>query len=110
MPCEATWHKAQLLGDTQSLPAHSVLCVAAAAPVQFPEVFWDNSIDYFGITQPPGEDSRGRCFMFWNLARFNNSAPLLAALVSGRSARAAEGGDAQELQQHMLEVWHSHVC
>lgn len=48
--------------------------------------------------------------MFWNLARFNNSAPLLAALVSGRSARAAEGGDAQELQQHMLEVWHGHVC
>lgn len=61
-------------------------------------------MDFFGITQDPGEDTRGRCFMFWNLARFNEGAPLLAALVSGRAARAAEGADTQELQQRMLEV------
>jgi lysine-specific histone demethylase 1 len=72
--------------------------------MQFPEVFWDSEVDYFGITQPPGEDTRGRCFMFWNLARFNDGAPLLAALVSGPSARAAEGADTEELQQHMLQV------
>jgi hypothetical protein len=42
--------------------------------------------------------------MFWNLARFNNGAPLLAALVSGPSARAAEGADTEELQHHMLQV------
>lgn len=72
--------------------------------LQFPEVFWDSSVDFFGITQDPGEDTRGRCFMFWNLARFNEGAPLLAALVSGRAARAAEGADTLELQQHMLEV------
>lgn len=72
--------------------------------MQFPEVFWDSSVDYFGITQPPGEDTRGRCFMFWNLGRFNNGAPLLAALVSGRAARAAEDAGTEELQQHMLQV------
>jgi hypothetical protein len=81
-----------------------VCLVLCCCSLQFPEVFWDSSIDYFGVTQPPGEDTRGRCFMFWNLARFNDGAPLLAALVSGRSARAAEGADTQELQQHMLEV------
>jgi hypothetical protein len=78
--------------------------VLRTALLQFPEVFWDSSVDYFGITQPPGEDTRGRCFMFWNLARFNDGAPLLAALVSGRSAAAAEAPDTQELQEHMLQV------
>jgi len=52
--------------------------------LQFPHVFWED-VDYFGITQPGGEEERGRCFMFWNLARFNQGLPLLTSLVSGRS-------------------------
>lgn len=63
-------------------------------------------MNYFGITQPPGEDTRGRSFMFWNLAGFNGGTPLLAALVSGRAARDAEEDDStQGLTQHTLQVW-----
>lgn len=67
-------------------------------------MFWDPAIDYFGIAQPPGPDTRGRCFMFWNLARFNPDAPLLAALVSGAAAREAEGAPSEELAAHAVQV------
>lgn len=70
--------------------------------LQFPEVFWDD-VDYFGITQPAGPDTRGRCFMFWNLARFTG-VPLLTSLASGQSAEAAEDTPPEELVQHMLQV------
>lgn len=80
------------------------LCVPCCG-LQFPEVFWDPAVNYFGITQPPGEDKRGRSFMFWNLAGFNGGIPLLAALVSGRAARGAEEDDnTQGLTQHTLQV------
>jgi hypothetical protein len=73
-------------------------------------VFWEPDVDFFGVTQQGGEATRGRCFMFWNLARFNGGVPLLASLVSGRSARDAEGADPEEVQEHMLTVrrveWH----
>lgn len=71
--------------------------------LQFPEVFWDD-VDYFGITQPGGPEGRGRCFMYWNLARFNGGVPLLTSLVSGISARAAEEASVEEQQEHMLQV------
>lgn len=66
-------------------------------------MFWDD-VDYFGVTQPGGEERRGRCFMFWNLARFNGGKPLLTSLVSGKAARAAETDSTQELQEHVLAV------
>jgi lysine-specific histone demethylase 1 len=67
-------------------------------------VFWDSEVDYFGVTQPAGPSTRGRCFMFWNLARFNGGVPLLAGLVAGAAARAAEQDSQEELVQHMLQV------
>jgi hypothetical protein len=40
---------------------------------------------------------RGRCFMFWNLHRFSG-APVVGTLLSGASARAAEGESDAALQ------------
>jgi hypothetical protein len=42
--------------------------------------------------------------MFWNLARFNAGVPLLAGLVAGAAARAAEQDSQEELVEHMLQV------
>ncbi|CAA2975763.1 lysine-specific histone demethylase 1 homolog 3 [Olea europaea subsp. europaea] len=52
--------------------------------LEFPEVFWDDSIDYFGATAED-TDHRGRCFMFWNVKK-TVGAPVLIALVVGKAA------------------------
>jgi monoamine oxidase len=52
--------------------------------LEFPEVFWDDSVDYFGATAEE-TDLRGRCFMFWNL-RKTVGAPVLIALLVGKAA------------------------
>ncbi|XP_062201491.1 lysine-specific histone demethylase 1 homolog 3-like [Phragmites australis] len=52
--------------------------------LEFPEVFWDDNVDYFGATAEE-TDLRGRCFMFWNL-RKTVGAPVLIALVVGKAA------------------------
>eukprot|EP00878_Enallax_costatus_P019801 GHUV01020904.1.p1 GENE.GHUV01020904.1~~GHUV01020904.1.p1 ORF type:complete len:1234 (+),score=527.47 GHUV01020904.1:96-3797(+) len=70
--------------------------------LQFAEVFWED-VDYFGITQPAGPDTRGRCFMFWNLAQITG-APLLTALVSGRAAQTAEHTSQSNMVQHTLQA------
>ena len=33
--------------------------------LEFPSVFWDDSVDYFGAAGEPTEAERGRCFMWW---------------------------------------------
>jgi hypothetical protein len=53
--------------------------------LEFPEAFWSDSADFFGAALPGGPDTRGACFMFWNLARISGK-PVLAALVSGAAA------------------------
>lgn len=73
--------------------------------LQFDHVFWDDSVDFFGVT-PPGdvsttEENRGECFMFWNLHRFSK-APILAALVSGKAARAFEGASPERLTEKAM--------
>lgn len=52
--------------------------------LEFPEVFWDDTVDYFGAT---AEDTieRGHCFMFWNVKK-TVGAPVLIALVVGKAA------------------------
>ncbi|KAL8166101.1 hypothetical protein V2J09_007600 [Rumex salicifolius] len=52
--------------------------------LEFPEVFWDDNVDYFGAT---AEDTieRGHCFMFWNIKK-TVGAPVLIALVVGKAA------------------------
>ena len=63
--------------------------------LEFPEdsaVFWDDSVDYFGVTdvndvslRDDGScDTRGKCFMFWNVHRYTSgAAKVLGALVVG---------------------------
>ncbi|KAK2660660.1 hypothetical protein Ddye_007193 [Dipteronia dyeriana] len=52
--------------------------------LEFPEVFWDDTVDYFGATAEE-TDWRGQCFMFWNI-RKTVGAPVLIALVVGKAA------------------------
>ncbi|CAN0906448.1 Lysine-specific histone demethylase 1 homolog 3 [Linum grandiflorum] len=52
--------------------------------LEFERVFWDDSVDYFGATAED-TDSRGDCFMFWNV-RKTVGAPVLIALVVGKAA------------------------
>lgn len=52
--------------------------------LEFPEVFWDDNVDYFGATAEE-TDLRGRCFMFWNI-RKTVGAPVLIALLVGKAA------------------------
>ena len=53
--------------------------------MEFPEAFWEGSVDYFGAAVPGGPAARGRCFMFWNLQRFAQK-PVLTAVVAGAAA------------------------
>ena len=57
--------------------------------LQFDEPFWDDSIDFFGVAKGKSEETRGLCFMFWNINRFSGI-PILAALVSGEAVHASE--------------------
>ena len=59
--------------------------------LEFSEAFWDDSVDYFGCAAGEAGESatRGRMFMFWNLAPVTGK-PVLAALVAGEAAEAAE--------------------
>ncbi|KAF0929951.1 hypothetical protein E2562_027081 [Oryza meyeriana var. granulata] len=52
--------------------------------LEFPEVFWDDNVDYFGATSEE-TDLRGQCFMFWNLKK-TVGAPVLIALLVGKAA------------------------
>lgn len=52
--------------------------------LEFQEVFWDDSVDYFGATAEE-TNQRGQCFMFWNLKK-TVGAPVLVALVVGKAA------------------------
>lgn len=56
--------------------------------LHFSEVFWPAEEDYFGITAERS-DIRGENFLFWNIHRCTG-APLLLALVAGKSALPIE--------------------
>jgi hypothetical protein len=53
--------------------------------LQFPNVFWDDSADYFGAAQEVGSATRGRCCTFWNVHRWA-AKPLLIGLFIGAAA------------------------
>ena len=59
--------------------------------LEFSTKFWDDSVDYFGCASGESGESetRGRAFMFWNLAPVTGK-PVLAALVAGEAAEIAE--------------------
>ncbi|KAL3372199.1 hypothetical protein AABB24_008644 [Solanum stoloniferum] len=70
--------------------------------LEFPEVFWDDSIDYFGATAED-TDERGRCFMFWNVKK-TVGAPVLIALVVGKAAIDGQEMSSDDHVKHSLLV------
>ncbi|XP_060199780.1 lysine-specific histone demethylase 1 homolog 3 [Lycium barbarum] len=70
--------------------------------LEFPEVFWDDSIDYFGATAEE-TDQRGRCFMFWNVKK-TVGAPVLIALVVGKAAIDGQEMNSSDHVKHSLLV------
>ncbi|KAA0065180.1 lysine-specific histone demethylase 1-like protein 3 [Cucumis melo var. makuwa] len=70
--------------------------------LEFPEVFWDDSVDYFGAT---AEETkwRGQCFMFWNV-RKTVGAPVLIALVVGQAAVERQYMSSSDNVSHALMV------
>ncbi|XP_075082216.1 lysine-specific histone demethylase 1 homolog 3 isoform X1 [Nicotiana tabacum] len=70
--------------------------------LEFPEVFWDDSIDYFGATAEE-TDQRGRCFMFWNVKK-TVGAPVLIALVVGKAAIDGQEMSSSDHVKHSLLV------
>ncbi|KOM34789.1 hypothetical protein LR48_Vigan02g093900 [Vigna angularis] len=51
--------------------------------LEFPSVFWDDTVEHFGAT-PEERNSRGHCFMFWNVRKTVGD-PVLIALVVCRN-------------------------
>ncbi|KAK2978618.1 hypothetical protein RJ640_020928 [Escallonia rubra] len=70
--------------------------------LEFPDVFWDDSVDYFGATAEE-TNQRGLCFMFWNV-RKTVGAPVLIALVVGKAAIDGESMDSSFHVNHALSV------
>ena len=71
--------------------------------LQFDQVFWDDSVDFFGAARGMTEETRGCCFMFWNIHRFSGT-PILAALVSGKAAHVNEAVSEAELKTSAMET------
>ncbi|XP_021284101.1 lysine-specific histone demethylase 1 homolog 3 isoform X1 [Herrania umbratica] len=70
--------------------------------LEFPEVFWDDTVDYFGVTAEE-TDSRGHCFMFWNV-RKTVGAPVLIALVAGKAAIDGQSMSSSDHVNHAVIV------
>ncbi|KAJ6736349.1 LYSINE-SPECIFIC HISTONE DEMETHYLASE 1-like protein 3 [Salix viminalis] len=70
--------------------------------LEFPDVFWDDSVDYFGATAEE-TDRRGHCFMFWNVKK-TAGAPVLIALVVGKAAIDGQRMSSSDHVSHALIV------
>ncbi|XP_050213868.1 lysine-specific histone demethylase 1 homolog 3 isoform X2 [Mercurialis annua] len=70
--------------------------------LEFPEVFWDDSVDYFGATAEE-MDKRGHSFMFWNVKK-TVGAPVLIALVVGKAAVDGQKMSSSDHVSHALMV------
>lgn len=70
--------------------------------LEFPLVFWDDTVDYFGATAEE-TDRRGQCFMFWNVKK-TVGAPVLIALVVGKAAIDGQQLSDSEHVNHALMV------
>ncbi|XP_027329810.1 lysine-specific histone demethylase 1 homolog 3 isoform X2 [Abrus precatorius] len=70
--------------------------------LEFPSVFWDDAVDYFGATAEERR-KRGHCFMFWNV-RKTVGAPVLIALVVGRAAIDGQSLSSSDHVNHALKV------
>ncbi|XP_024033073.1 LOW QUALITY PROTEIN: lysine-specific histone demethylase 1 homolog 3 [Morus notabilis] len=70
--------------------------------LEFPDVFWDDSVDYFGATAEE-TDRRGQCFMFWNVKK-TVGAPVLIALLVGKAAIDGQNMFSSDHVNHALVV------
>lgn len=70
--------------------------------LEFPDVFWDDSVDYFGATAEE-TDRRGQCFMFWNVKK-TVGAPVLIALLVGKAAIDGQNMSSSDHVYHALVV------
>ncbi|KAL5780617.1 hypothetical protein ACOSQ2_011354 [Xanthoceras sorbifolium] len=70
--------------------------------LEFPDVFWDDTVDYFGATAEE-TDWRGQCFMFWNV-RKTVGAPVLIALVVGKAAIDGQNMSSCDHVDHAVTV------
>ncbi|KAL5557928.1 hypothetical protein UlMin_034139 [Ulmus minor] len=70
--------------------------------LEFPDVFWDDSVDYFGATAEE-TNRRGQCFMFWNV-RKTVGAPVLIALLVGKAAIDGQNMSSSDHVNHALLV------
>ncbi|XP_010919153.1 lysine-specific histone demethylase 1 homolog 3 [Elaeis guineensis] len=70
--------------------------------LEFPKVFWDDTVDYFGATAEE-TSRRGQCFMFWNV-RKTVGAPVLIALVVGKAAIDGQCMNTSDHVNHALMV------
>ncbi|KAI4336814.1 hypothetical protein L6164_015294 [Bauhinia variegata] len=70
--------------------------------MEFPNVFWDDTVDYFGATAEE-TSRRGNCFMFWNV-RKTVGAPVLIALVVGKAAIDGQNLSSSDHVNHALMV------
>lgn len=70
--------------------------------LEFPEVFWDDSVDYFGATAEE-TNKRGQCFMFWNVKK-TVGAPVLIALVVGKAAIDGHNMSSSDHVNHAVNV------
>ncbi|TKY57657.1 Lysine-specific histone demethylase 1-like 3 [Spatholobus suberectus] len=70
--------------------------------LEFPSVFWDDAVDYFGATAEE-RSSRGHCFMFWNV-RKTVGAPVLIALVVGKAAIDGQSLSSSDHVNHAVKV------
>lgn len=71
--------------------------------MEFPEVFWDATLSYFGAALPGGQESRGAASIFWNLLSLTG-AKQLTALIAGSAAYASENAADAELTEQALSV------
>ncbi|KAK7280713.1 hypothetical protein RJT34_25780 [Clitoria ternatea] len=70
--------------------------------LEFPHVFWDDAVDYFGATAEE-RSRRGHCFMFWNVKK-TVGAPVLIALVVGKAAIDGQSLSSSDHVNHALKV------
>ncbi|CAA0821969.1 Lysine-specific histone demethylase 1 homolog 3 [Striga hermonthica] len=101
--------KAESINFSPSLPQWKYLSIKRLGfgvlnkvVLEFPEVFWDDTIDYFGATAE-NRDQRGRCFMFWNVKK-TVGAPILIALVVGKAAKDGQSTGSSDNVSHALLV------
>ena len=76
---------------------------SAQVVLEFPEMFWDNSLSYFGAALPGGPPSRGAASMFWNLRALTAANQLTAPGVGGAAAYAGEEGGRGEAARRRPE-------